>query len=196
MPARKHIQREDILAAAAQVIRTGGASALTMRNVARQLGCSTQPIYSTLGGQEQLHEALSEYLRRKYLSVAGNSYRDFGRAFLWFAGEEKELFRFLYLRRRAPEQTILEDVNLDRTLELLMRTLELDRERATELHRHMQHYCYGLGAMIATGYRTMDREEIDRELTQFFSLLLRCYKQATDEETLAYWLGRSRNSTF
>ena len=193
MPAKKRIQKQDILAAAAEVIRKGGASSLSMRNIAKELGCSTQPLYSEFGSQEQLYEALPGYLRQEYLSVPQGGYRDFGRAFLRFAGKEPELFRFLYLRRRAPEETRMEDVNLERTLDLLVDSLEMDREQAGEMQRQMQHFCYGLGTMIATGYRTMDQAEIDGELTVFFALLLRHYKHASDETTLAYWMERSRN---
>ena len=193
MAAKKRIGREEILAAATAVIRQNGASSLTMRRIAEQLGCSTQPLYSEFGSQEQLIEALTAYVRQRFPSAVCSSYRDFGRVFLRFAGEEKELFRFLYLRRRKPEETAVEDINLERTLELLMRSLEMDRKQAEQMHRQMQYYCYGLGTMIATGYRTMTQTEIDRELTDFFSLLLRHYKQASDEKSLAYWLERSRN---
>lgn len=193
MAAKKRIGREEILAAATAVIRQNGASSLTMRRIAEQLGCSTQPLYSEFGSQEQLIEALTAYVRQRFPSAVCSSYRDFGRAFLRFAGEEKELFRFLYLRRRKPEETAVEDINLERTLELLMRSLEMDRKQAEQMHRQMQYYCYGLGTMIATGYRTMTQTEIDRELTDFFSLLLRHYKQAEEEASLTYWLERSRN---
>lgn len=193
MAAKKRIGREEILAAATAVIRQNGASSLTMRRIAEQLGCSTQPLYSEFGSQEQLIEALTAYVRQRFLSAVCSSYRDFGRVFLRFAGEEKELFRFLYLRRRKPEETAVGDINLERTLELLMRSLEMDRKQAEQMHRQMQYYCYGLGTMIATGYRTMTQTEIDRELTDFFSLLLRHYKQAEEEASLTYWLERSRN---
>ena len=194
MPAKKRIQRGEILAAAVQVIRERGETALTVRNVARQMGCSTQPIYSEFGSQQNLSQALPDYIFREYLSMGGAGYRDFGRAFLRFAGEEKELFRFLYLRRRVPEETVLEDVNLEQTLALLAERLEMDCGQAAELHRRMQYYCYGLGTMIATGYRAMDQEEIDRELTEFFCLLLGHYKGVADERELSGWLERTRGS--
>ena len=84
-------------------------------------------------------------------------------------------------------------MNGDVTVELLSRNLEMTREEAWDMHRRMQYYCYGLGVMIATGYRDMSAEEIDRELTDIFVILLRHYKQVPDEATLAYWLERSRH---
>ena len=192
MPTKKRIQREDILKAAVQVIRREGPSALTMRRIAAQVGCSTQPLYSEFGGQEQLLGVLCEYIRAQYLAAPCCTYRDFGRLFLQFAGQEKELFCFLYLRKRAPGQTLVEDANFNATLHLLQETLEISHEQAAELHHRMQYYCYGLGTMIATGYRTMSPEEIDRELAEFFCLLLEHYKHADNKAALIYWLERSR----
>lgn len=145
MPLKKRIKREDILEGAAQVIREGGAEALTARSLAARLGCSTQPLYSEFGSLEALLEALPGYLHEKYLSADCTSYKDFGRVFLRFAAREKELFCFLYLRHRSEDALPLEDPNRERTLKLLTRCLELSPEEAAGLHRRMQFYCYGLG---------------------------------------------------
>ena len=45
MPRTKQIEKQDILRAAAEVIRQKGESALTVRGIAGVLGCSTQPLY-------------------------------------------------------------------------------------------------------------------------------------------------------
>lgn len=193
MAPKKKISREDILVGAVRVIRRLGPSALTVRNIAGELGCSTQPLYSAFRNLEQLREELLVFIRETYLTAQCSSYKEFGRTFLRFAGEEPALFQFLYLRQRGPEEQLLEDVNGDLTVELLARNLEMTREEAWEMHRRMQYYCYGMGTMIATSYRAMSQEEIDRELTEFYEILLRSCKHITDEEGLRFWLDRSRN---
>ena len=45
MPPRKRIFREDILKAAVDLVREQGTLALSVRNIAGKLNCSTQPIY-------------------------------------------------------------------------------------------------------------------------------------------------------
>ena len=193
MSLKKRIKREDILEGAAQVIRQGGAGALTARSLASQLGCSTQPLYSEFGSLEALLEALPGYLHEKYLLADCTSYKDFGRVFLRFAAREKELFCFLYLRRRGEDALPLEDPNRERTLKLLTHCLELSPEEADRLHRRMQFYCYGLGVMIATGYRALTDEELERELTDMFAMLVRHYKNVPDETSLAAWMERARH---
>lgn len=193
MPPVKRILKEDILRAAANVIHTHGETALSVRNIAKELGCSTQPLYSEFQNIDRLRAELVEYIRQHYLCFSFSNYKEFGQKFLAFAGEEKELFRFLYLRRRDSEEKLLDDANYERTVELLAHNLEMPPEQAREMHRQMQYRCYGLGVMIATSYRNMTEEEIGRELTDFYSIILRHYKAVSSEEELQYWLNRSRN---
>ena len=190
---RARISKQDILKAAARVIHQRGEHALSVRSIAAELGCSTQPLYSQFGSQEQLQQALVEYIRDTYLQFHCTSYKEFGQNFLAFAQRESELFRFLYLRRRAPGERLLDDANFDKTVELLARNLEMSPRQAPEMHLQMQYHCYGLGVMIATGYRAMSDEEISDDLREFYSIMLRHYKQAASEEELQYWMARSRN---
>ena len=72
-------------------------------------------------------------------------------------------------------------------------SLELNREKAADLHRRMVYYCYSMAVMMATGYRDFSEEEISRELTEYFRIILSYYKQTKSEEELQHWLDRSRN---
>ncbi len=193
MPRTKRIEKADILHAAAQVVRTQGESALSVRSIAKELGCSTQPLYSEFAGMEELRAALLDSLRRQYLQVQCRNYKEFARHFLAFARREPELFRFLYLRRRADGGALPDDPNYDETVRLLARNLEMPPDTARAMHRQMQYRCYGLGVMLATGYCTLTPQEIEAELTEFYGIILRHYKGITDDARLAYWLERSRN---
>ena len=193
MPRTKQIERQDILRAAAEVIRQKGESALTVRSIAGVLGCSTQPLYYEFANIEQLRAELLPYVRQQYLQFRCSNYKEFGRHFLNFARQEKELFRFVYLRRRAPGETLLDDINYDETIRLLSQNLEMEPETARRMHHQMQLRCYGLGVMLATDYLELTEAQIETELTEFYSLILRHYKGITDDAQLQYWLGRSRN---
>ena len=150
MPRTKQIEKQDILRAAAEVIRQKGESALTVRSIAGVLGCSTQPLYYEFANIEQLRAELLPYVRQQYLQFRCSNYKEFGRHFLNFARQEKELFRFVYLRRRAPGETLLDDINYDETIRLLSQNLEMDPETARRMHHQMQYRCYGMGVMLAT----------------------------------------------
>lgn len=193
MPAKKRIFKKDILDAAINVIRKSGAPALTVRSIAKKLSCSTQPIYSEFGSFDALKDELRVYAEEKYLCFSFTNYKEFATAFLGFAKEEKELFKFLYLRKRENTETPIDDINYKKTIELLTSNLELDSESAKALHKWMQYYCYTTGVMIATDYRDPTAEEIGKELTDLYIIMLRHYKSIQSEDELNFWLSKSRN---
>lgn len=193
MPPKKRIFKEDILEASIRVIRKQSASALTVRNIASELQSSTQPIYSEFENLDCLKKELYKYASEKYLRFRFTNYKELAIAFLTFAKKEKELFKFLYLRRRDSGEKLPDDINYTITVELLSKNLEMDPQRAKDMHHWMQYYCYTMGVMIATDYRDLTAEEISRELTELYSIMLRHYKEVKSEEELQYWLNKSRN---
>jgi AcrR family transcriptional regulator len=54
MPAKTTISRAQVLDAAFALVRRGGLGALSARAVGREIGCSTQPIYSAYGSMKAL----------------------------------------------------------------------------------------------------------------------------------------------
>lgn len=193
MPPKKRIFKEDILEASIDVVRKQSASALTVRNIAAELQSSTQPIYSEFENLDCLKKELYKYASEKYLRFSFTNYKELAIAFLSFAKKEKELFKFLYLRRRDSGEKLPDDINYTVTVELLSKNLDMDPQRAKDMHHWMQYYCYTMGVMIATDYRDLTAEEMNRELTELYSIMLRHYKEVKSEEELQYWLNKSRN---
>lgn len=193
MPPKKRIFKEDILEASIDVIRKQSASALTVRNIAAELQSSTQPIYSEFENLDCLKKELYKYASEKYLRFSFTNYKELAIAFLSFAKKEKELFKFLYLRRRDSGEKLPDDINYTVTVDLLSKNLDMDPQRAKDMHHWMQYYCYTMGVMIATDYRDLTAEEMNRELTELYSIMLRHYKEVKSEEELQYWLNKSRN---
>lgn len=182
MPPRKRIFREDILKAAVQLVQEEGTAALSVRNIARTLNCSTQPIYSEFENMETLREELMAYIREHYLREDAGSYKQVTLSFLHFAQREKNLFQLVYLRHRSEGETLFEDPNEMQTIHKLEVNLELPRQKAAEMHRRMQYYSYFMAVMMATGYLNFSEEEISTELTEYYRIMLSYYKQVKTEE--------------
>ena len=95
------ITREKILAAALDVVRKGGASALTARSLTSALGCGANPIFSTFGSMEGVLEAVRTEARRLFKERVGAGFslnppfKGMGLAFLWFAIDEPQLFKLV-----------------------------------------------------------------------------------------------------
>lgn len=190
---RKRIFREDILNAAVGLVREEGPAALSVRNIAKKLGCSTQPVYSEFESMETLREELTARVRERCLREDAGSYKQVALSFLQFARREKNLFQLVYLRRRVEGEKLFEDPNEAQTIRKLELNLELPEGQAAEMHRRMQYYCYSMAVMMATGYLDFSEEEISRELTEYYRIILSYYKQTKSEEELQHWLDRSRN---
>ena len=77
--------------------------------------------------------------------------------------------------------------------QLLSKNLEMTETQAKDMHRWMQYYCYTQGVMLATDYRDLSLEEMGKELTELFSIMLRHYKAVKSEEELQFWLEKARN---
>ena len=193
MPPRKRIFREDILRAAVKLVQEQGAQALSVRNIAQKLNCSTQPIYSEFENMETLRDELMTYVREKYLREDASNYKQVALSFLRFARREKNLFQLVYLRQRAAGETLFEDPNEMQTIYKLKANLKLSQKQAAEMHRRMQYYCYSMAVMMATGYLNFSEEEINEELTEHYRSILSYYKQVKSEEELQQWLEHSRN---
>lgn len=193
MPPQKRIFRQDIIKAAVELVRKQGTEALSVRNLARELDCSTQPIYSEFENMEALRNELAAFVRENYLQGDANSYKQVALSFLNFAKNEKNLFRLVYLRQRAAGETLFEDPNESHTIQKLAVNLELSPQLAAELHKRMEYYCYSMAVMMATGYLDFSEEEISGELTEYYRIILSYYKRVKSEEELQHWLIRSRN---
>ena len=95
------ITREKILAAALDVVRKGGTSALTARSLTSALGCGANPIFSTFGSMEGVLEAVRTEARRLFKERVGAGFslnppfKGMGMAFLWFAIDEPQLFKLV-----------------------------------------------------------------------------------------------------
>lgn len=61
MPKRPALTRESIIEAAVEVADRGGVNKLSMRNVARQLGCEAMSLYHHLEGKDALVDALVDW---------------------------------------------------------------------------------------------------------------------------------------
>lgn len=161
MPKVRQITREDVLKAAAEVVRKG--IALNSRAVAAELGCSTQPVYSLFGSMDALKSALFEEGKRRYhrfieeyFARAGRSrYECFGMGYVKFAREEKGLFRFLFLNQGGAK---VDDPFLDEIITEMKTLYRMDEARARAFHTDMSVFSYGLAVLVNSGATASDEE--------------------------------------
>jgi AcrR family transcriptional regulator len=109
MPLKSSFTRDAFVDAAFKILRTKGWDNLSARSLAKELNCSTMPIYSYLKSMKTLYEEL----RKKAVDLlityqttprTGQIFFDMGVGYILFAKQEKNLFRFLYQRKEGEER--------------------------------------------------------------------------------------------
>lgn len=170
---KSQITREAVLAAAAEVVRKGGEGALSVRNLAAELGCSTQPVYTLFKNMDGLRSALHTEALAKYRShidasarrSGRNKYEAYGMGFVKFAAEEKGLFRFLFLGGSSHDP-FLGDIVVD-----MMKLYGMDRETAEAFHADMAVFSFGLAVLVNANSDALSEEEIsDAFKREFYAL--------------------------
>ena len=106
MPPKQSITKEMIIDAAFVLVRKKGISALSARNIAKSLNCSTQPIYSCFKTMSDLEKEIIQkatgFVQDKYLvskTKQDNNFRSIGLGYIAMAKKEKHLFQQVTLTR-------------------------------------------------------------------------------------------------
>ena len=188
MPPKVKITKEEIVRVGVELIREEGEGALNARNIAARLQCSTQPIFSNFRTMQELREAIIAEAYRRYREVLADEianssdspYKASGMGYIRFAAEEKKLFQLLYMRDRNGEMTDAEDAHFDEVAEMVAKQTGLPYESARLFHLEVWAMVHGIAAMIVTNYLTLDKELIDRMLSDIY-LGLKQYHEGGEE---------------
>lgn len=185
MAKPKRIAKQEILDAALDLVRHKGASALCARELARALGCSTQPIFSNFASMEEARIATLAsgyaYYGKFVADVIGEDslppYKASGMAYIRFATEEKELFRWLYMRDRNAEPSTDADTFFTEAVERIAQATGFDPETAARLHVEMWAFVHGFATMQATGFYKWDPVMISAMATDVYTALVAKFKK-------------------
>lgn len=67
MPSQKRITRSAIIGTAVSILRKEGYDGVNARKIAKEFGCSTQPIYSEFGNMNELKAELKKEAEASYV---------------------------------------------------------------------------------------------------------------------------------
>ncbi|MEG0692562.1 MAG: TetR/AcrR family transcriptional regulator [Oscillospiraceae bacterium] len=188
MPPKIKTTREDILSVAMDIIRADGWENINARDIAKQLKCSTQPIFREFENMNELKEEVrkmawetyNSYLRN-YQQVEGKQGLSFGIAYVKFAKEEKNLFKLIFMSNEMNAQGVddLSQIRDDRTgiIDIFMKITGLNRENSTKLHFNVWIAMHGLASMLATNKIEISDDEIKNAILNNFNGYLKILKE-------------------
>ncbi len=202
MPAKRKIQKEDILQASISIISQEGLSALNARKIAKILGCSTQPLFYIYENMDDLKkdvidEIVKIFDREVLKSETGQlEYKDIGINYIRFAKEEPELFKLMF--NNDMNEEAFGFINLfnsaNKIFETISKQTGMSNEDAKQFHLRMWLYVNGIASLVAYQTVEFNDEEITKLLKdQYVSMLLYEVKKGNvNQEVLVQLAKKNR----
>lgn len=183
MPPKPKFTKEQIIAAALELVSEKGPEALTARELGARLGSSARPIFTAFHSMEEVQEAVRAAALKRFEGYAEKAmhytpvFKQVGMQMILFAMEEPKLYQLVYMTENAGA-TDFEDI-VERLgdvaqlcVDVIQRDYGLSEEDAKALFQHVWIYTFGIGALCATGMCRFSREEIIQMLGQDFMAML------------------------
>lgn len=184
MPPKAKFKKDEIAAAAVQIVREQGLGALTARALGLQLGSSACPIFTVFQSMEEVQEAVfaaakglyNEYVEKGLSETP--AFKGVGTQYILFAANEPKLFQLLFMaeQERVPDfVSILPqiDESYDKILFSITEGYGVPAASAEKLYRHLWIYTHGIATLCATKMCRFREEEISEMMTEVFISLLR-----------------------
>lgn len=149
--------------AALKMLIRDGYSAINIKTLSKEIGCSTQPLVWHFKNMEELRKALSEYAldyaNSKMCPSAENAIAAFeqvGIAFVHIAVSKPNLFRFLYLEgyRGSPSgnfDKLIADEDNAALIKRISKEFAIPEEKAGRYLQNTIIYTHGIATLVATG---------------------------------------------
>ncbi|HOM03775.1 MAG TPA: TetR family transcriptional regulator [Acetivibrio sp.] len=184
MPAKKQISKEAILQAALEIVRECGLSAVNARNIAKKLHCSTQPIYLSFTGMDELKTAVSQMIDQEYdLFVkkhidSSNYVVSKAKAHVLFALYEKNLYTAMFLSNTLEGISFEDIANAEwnqKVISSIMADFNIDRPYAQKIFIEIWLLSSGLAIELATNKMKINETDIHLLLSEFYERMKNYY---------------------
>ena len=183
MPPKPKFTKEEIVAAALELVSEKGIEALTARELGARLGSSARPIFTVFNSMEEVQVEVRAAALKRFESYAEKAmhytpvFKQVGMQMILFAMEEPKLYQLVYMSENAGA-TDFEGI-VDRLgdvaqlcVDVIQRDYSLSEKDARALFEHVWIYTFGIGALFATGMCQFSQEEIIQMLGQDFMAML------------------------
>lgn len=171
--------REEMVAAAVQVVRKNGAEGLTAKSVAEELAISTQPIFTCFATMEALRADVLASAEKIYADYCAKGLEEpvpffgFGMRYIRFAKEEPQLYRLVFLSDESNAlnsegNAIKEMRRSQKTLRpLIMDIYKLTEAEADLLFHSLWLVVHSIATLYVTGGCSYTENRIGKILMRF-----------------------------
>jgi len=154
MGRKKVLSKEEIVEASMDLIQTKGYEFVSIRNIARALECSPQPIYSQFESIKAVDQVLSQAIYDKMLKDymlkenGEDPFLQLGLGYIMFAKEQPRLFEFLYFSKR---NLGINDGNYNQLIKKAGQgdvMNSLDENLVKKIHQKISIFTHGLAVQV------------------------------------------------
>ncbi|MCK4888761.1 MAG: TetR/AcrR family transcriptional regulator [Candidatus Aminicenantes bacterium] len=165
MPPKVKYGREEILNGALSIVNREGLDKLSVRRIARELSCSTTPVYSTFRSMPELENSLISRVIDILISYTEKDYTEnlflnIGIGIVFFARQYRKLYRVLFLESDKFKEVLERFHNsTDQQMKKAQISQLIDEEERKDILRKMWIFTHGLATLISTGYIENESDE-------------------------------------
>ncbi|MCI9281621.1 MAG: TetR/AcrR family transcriptional regulator [Bacilli bacterium] len=169
MAGKSIITKEELLKVAMSMIEKNGAECINARDLAKEAGISTKPIYRLYNSLEDLKKDANEIIKKEYDEFImkrvdnKNALITVCVAYIEFAQMHKNYFRSMFLSNNLKWQSVNDVLNEkwnQSTIINLVNKHSLSFDNAKNLFMNVWIYANGLATLIASNELTIDNKEI------------------------------------
>ncbi|MBQ4601117.1 MAG: TetR/AcrR family transcriptional regulator [Oscillospiraceae bacterium] len=184
MPPKPKFTKEEIVAAALELVSEKGMEALTSRDLGARLGSSARPIFTVFSSMEEVQQAVRKAALVRFEEFAEKAvhykpaFKQFGMQMILFARSEPKLYQLIWMSENR-EARSFDDVFPELgevatvCVDVISRDYGLCYEEAMALFKQVWIFTFGIGAMCAAKVCHFSFEEINRLLgLEFMSMLM------------------------
>lgn len=193
MPPKPRFTREEIIAAALDIVSREGAEALTARDLGEALGSSARPIFTVFKNMEEVSAEVRNAAMCRFEDHVRQSqpemplFKQIGMGMVQFGMQEPKLYQLLFMQehqKAARFADIFGELGgtAPMCIEALCRDHGVDWAEAEELFENMWIYTFGVGTLCAMRACSFSNERLSEMLTaQFQAQMLRLKAGAQDK---------------
>lgn len=172
MARKTQISKDIILQSALHMLIRDGYASINIKTLAKEIGCSTQPIVWHFDNMDGLRTALAQYAReyanQKMRPTGDNAvaaFEQMGKAFVEIAVKEPNLFRFLNLNENKSKsensfEAIITNKNNAEMIQSISEYLGIPEENVGRYLQNTMIYAHGIATLVATNVITATEEEM------------------------------------
>lgn len=192
MPSSPKIRKEAILKASYDLLLREGYTSINIKTVAKELGCSTQPISRQFGSMEGFRKELLSYCieqLKPFFSLNGECVSaivsGIAKEYVGLAFDFPNLYKYLYMTEHEERMgTLLQGLrsgNYGRIVTMLESEYGMPEKYAREYVNNLNYYVHGIASYVAVGFADMSKQKITERVQRVSEALLRNWKEMRPE---------------